>query len=69
MDLWSQSLCPTPQGNFWYKISCVEDECTLRSFHRILLCDKELDPTNPSLMSSRRFENLMVGKTRNSEMK
>ncbi len=24
MDLWSQSLCPTPLGSFWYKISCVK---------------------------------------------
>jgi len=69
MDLWSQSFCPTPLGSFWYKISCVKGECTLCGFHRILLCDKELDPTNPSLMSLRRFENLMVGKTRNNEMK
>jgi len=65
----SQSLCPTPLGSLWYKISCVKGECTLCGFHRIPLCDKELDPTNPRLVSWQRFEKLMVGKTKDSEMK
>ena len=68
-QLWEQCLCPRPTGSEWHSMRCVKGECQRCGFHLIPLCEREVDPTNESLLEWRRFEMVEAGKTKAGDPK
>jgi hypothetical protein len=55
--LWGLFLCPkTKLDDPFHKLECVRSECPSCGFHRLLICDKELDTSNDSVVEWHRFE-------------
>jgi hypothetical protein len=48
----------------FYKLKCVQGECPSCGFHRLPICDKELDTSNDSVVEWHRFETVLPGRQR-----
>jgi hypothetical protein len=51
-------------GSEWHKLACLKRKCNHCGFHKLPICDQELDPNNTSTMAWRRFEQVAAGKTK-----
>lgn len=68
-SLWELYLCPKLSNVLFFKLECMQGRCQFGGFHRLPLCEKELQPTMNNVVEWWKFEKVLVGKTRNGEQK
>ena len=68
-QFWEKSLCPGPEGSNYHNLKYLRRLCPNCGFKLIPPCTSELDPSNSTTMSWRRFEKVLAGKTRAREPK
>ena len=52
--------CPKSEGGEFHSLSCIRGNCPNCGVEKFLLCLKELDHDSPTLVTWRRFENVVV---------
>ena len=67
--LWEKFLCPKVKGHEWFNLKCLTGSCVKCGVQLLPACNKELDPKNTTLVAWKRFEKVLVRKTKHGEDK
>ena len=61
---WEKFLYPKVKGHEWFNLKCLMGNCVKCGVQLLPTCNRELDLGNTILVAWRRFEKVLVGKTK-----